>query len=62
MHVADLTAEQKAKASACKTPEDILALAREEGFDLSESEFKAIPLATGESWSSCNQDTNSGPY
>ena len=32
MKLKDLSLEQQAKARACKTPEDILALAKEEGF------------------------------
>ena len=43
-----LTEEQKAKAKACKTPEDILALAKEEGYELSEADLEAI--AGGGSW------------
>lgn len=38
----DLTDEQKAKIRECKTPEDILALAKEEGYDLSEEELDTI--------------------
>ena len=38
----DLTEEQKAKALACKTPEDILELAKAEGYDLSDEELEAI--------------------
>ncbi|MBR3313640.1 MAG: Nif11-like leader peptide family natural product precursor [Atopobiaceae bacterium] len=37
-----LSEEQKAKARACKTPEDMLALAREEGYELSEDELDAV--------------------
>ena len=32
MKLEDLTPDQQTKARACKTPEDILALAKEEGF------------------------------
>ena len=38
----DLTEEQKAKALACKTPEDLLALAEAEGVDLTDEELTAI--------------------
>ena len=38
----DLTPEQMEKLKACKTPEDILALAKEEGYELSEAELEAV--------------------
>ena len=34
--------EQKAKVLACKTPEDLLELAKAEGYDLSDEELEAI--------------------
>jgi hypothetical protein len=42
MKFEDLTSEQKEKALACKTLEDVLALAKEEGYELSEEEMAAI--------------------
>ena len=42
MNFDDLTPEQKEKAKACKTPEEILALAREEGYELSDEELEAV--------------------
>ena len=42
MNYHDLTPEQMEKARACKTPEDILALAKEEGYELSEDELDAV--------------------
>ena len=38
----DLTDEQKAKARACARPEDILALAKEEGYELSDEELEGV--------------------
>ena len=38
----DLSPEIKEKAAACKTTEDILALANEVGYELSEEELDAI--------------------
>ena len=38
----DLTDEQKEKARACKTPEDNLALAKDEGYELSDEELEAV--------------------
>lgn len=49
-----LTDEQKARASACKTPEDLLKLAQEEGYDLNDEEIEGI--AGGLSWSGCQCD------
>lgn len=37
-----LTDEQKAKAKACTSPEEMLALASEEGFDLTDEELEGI--------------------
>ena len=58
MEYKDLTPEQQEKAKACKTPEDILALAQAEGYELTDEELDG--LAGG--WSDCPSDTTSGPY
>ena len=50
MNFEDLTPEQQEKARACKTPEEILALAKDEGYELSEAELKTV--AAGR-WISC---------
>ena len=42
MEYKDLTPEQQEKVDACKTPEDILALAKSEGYELSEDEMDQI--------------------
>lgn len=42
MEFNDLTEEQKQQALSCKTPEDILKLAQEEGYELSDSELDSI--------------------
>ena len=38
----DLSEEQKAKAAKCKTPEELLALAKEEGYELNDEEIEAV--------------------
>ncbi len=38
----NLTPELKEKAKACKTPEDILELAKAEGYELSDEEIEGI--------------------
>ncbi len=42
MKLEDWSPEQVEKAKACKTPEDILALAREEGYELSDEELDGL--------------------
>ena len=42
MDYVDLTEEQKAKISACKGPEDLLALAKEEGVELTEEQLSQV--------------------
>lgn len=48
MKFEDLTPEQVEKANACKTPEDILALAKAEGYEISDEELEQI--AGGSFW------------
>ena len=42
MLVEGLIPEEQAKLDACKTPEEMLALAKEVGYELSEDELEAI--------------------
>ena len=47
----------KKRAQACKTPEELLALAAEEGYELSDEELKAINggiLYSDCTWDDCN--------
>lgn len=48
----DISPELREKAKACKTPEELLALAKHEGYKLSEAELEAV--SGGGYWSSCN--------
>ena len=50
MELNDLSDELKAKARACKTPEEVLALAKEEGHELSEGDLE--PISGG--WEICD--------
>ena len=48
MEFDDLTEEQKAKVKACKTPEELIAVAQEGGFELSLDQLDEI---SGGGWS-----------
>lgn len=44
----DISTELREKAKACKTPEELLALAKREGYKLSDAEIEAV--SGGYSW------------
>ena len=48
MDFKDLSPELREKAEACKTPEELLALAKSEGYKLSDEEMEGI---SGGKWS-----------
>ena len=48
MDLENISAELKEKARACKTPEELLALAAAEGIELTEEQLNAV--AGGVSW------------
>ena len=52
----DLTDEQKAKALACKTPKELMALAMEMGQELTLDQLEAV--GGGEDWQGCDDYTN----
>ena len=45
----DITPELREKAKACKSPEELLALAKKEGYKLSDEEMQAV--SGGTRWS-----------
>ena len=52
MDFEDLTEEQKAKARACKTPEELVQLAMDEDVDLTEDQLEEV---SGGAWNdSCS--------
>ena len=53
MKFEDLTPEQQEKAKACKTPEELVALAKEEGVELTDEQIEA--MSGGYVWS-CSDD------
>lgn len=42
MKFEELSPEQQEKVKSCKTPEEILALAKKEGYDISDKELESI--------------------
>ena len=49
----DLTPEMQEKARACKTPEDVLALAKEGGIELTDEQLEAVSGG----WGECDANT-----
>jgi len=47
MEFDELSQEQKERARACKTPEELMALAKEEGIDLSDDDLEQVAGGKG---------------
>lgn len=58
MEFNDLSPEMRAKALACETPEALLKLAEEGGYELSDEEIEAISGGSGWSCSSNRCENN----
>ena len=54
MDINDLTPELREKAANCNTPDELLALAKAAGYELSDEQIESI--AGGSDWS-CDDDT-----
>lgn len=54
MEYKDLTDEQRAKARACTSPEELMALARDEGVELTDEQLEAVSGG----WGTCGDDCN----
>ena len=54
MEYSELTDEVKARLKGCETPEELLALAREEGYELSDEELESV---SGGGWG-CSDCSN----
>ena len=54
MNIDELSPDLKEKALACKTPEEILALAKEEGYELTDEQL--IEINGGSFWDTCSDD------
>lgn len=48
MNLENLTPQQIERAKACKTPDELLALAKEEGYELSDEDLNAV--SGGATW------------
>ena len=59
MKFENLTPEQREKAKACKNPEEMLALAKEEGYELSDEELQAV---SGGVWGCDDYDDSCSDY
>ena len=53
MDFKDLSPELREKAMKCGSPEELLALAKKEGYKLSDEEMQAV---SGGGWSGCSDD------
>ena len=50
----DISPELKEKARACKTPDEVLALAKAEGYKLSDEEMQAVSGGGWSCWTDCS--------
>ena len=57
MKLEDLTEEQKAKARACETPEELVQLAMEEGVEISDDQLEEV---SGGAWNTSRCPHNQG--
>ncbi len=55
MRFENLSPELQEKARQCKTPEEILALAEEEGYELSDEEIEGISGGNWSCWTVCDE-------
>ncbi|MBQ9004184.1 MAG: Nif11 family protein [Eggerthellaceae bacterium] len=51
----DISPELREKAKACTSPEELLALAKSEGYKLSDAEIEAVSGGSG--WAGCSSAT-----
>ena len=55
MNYENLSPEAREKAKACTNTEEVLALAKEEGIELSDKELEAISGGDWDCWSVCTK-------
>ena len=55
MRFEDLTPGQKEKAKACKSVDELLEMAKEEGYELSDDELEAVSGGDWDCWDVCTK-------
>ena len=55
MRFEDLTPEQKERARKCKSADEVLELAKEEGYELSDDELEAVSGGDWDCWDVCTK-------
>ena len=55
MDLENLSPDLREKANACKSPEDLFELAREEGYELSDDELEAVSGGDWDCWTVCTK-------
>ena len=55
MRFEDLTLKQQEKLKNCKSAEDILDLAKEEGYELSDDELESVSGGDWDCWTVCRE-------
>ena len=55
MNISDITPELCEKAKAVKTPEELIALARSEGVELSDEQLEAVSGGAWNDWDDCEK-------
>ncbi|MEE0027577.1 MAG: Nif11-like leader peptide family natural product precursor [Atopobiaceae bacterium] len=61
MNFENLSPELKQRAKDCQSPEEIVALAKEEGYELSLDELSAVSGGDWDCWSVCADYVNDDP-
>ena len=55
MKFEDLSPDLQEKAKGCKSAEDILALAKDEGYELSDDELESVSGGDWDCWTVCRE-------
>lgn len=55
MRFEDLTPEQKEKVKTCKSADELMAIAKEEGHELTDDELEAVSGGDWDCWDVCSK-------
>ena len=55
MNYESLSAEQRERVNACRTPEDVFKLAKDEGYELSDHDLEAVSGGDWDCWDVCTK-------